>query len=113
MAADVRSLGIRRETLPRLGTGSGDVVWIIGFVVGIGIRRCLMLPLSHANQREILPVGPEVRPKRAIDENHVALCQSYRPVTMTPSCSVVPCCCARCMKAVVVARGSAYPLSGS
>src|SRR5882672_716249 len=36
-----------------------------------------------------------------------------RPVTMTPSRRMAPCCCARCMKAVVVARGSAYPLSGS
>src|SRR5712691_1395796 len=75
MPTSIRGLCIRWEALPRLRACGRNVVWIIGFVVGIGIRRGLMLPLPHANQGEILPMRPEVRPQRPINEDHVALRQ--------------------------------------
>src|SRR5262252_5894118 len=72
MPTGVCGLAIRWEALPRFGAGSGNVVRIVLFVIRIGIRRGLMLPLAYTNEGEVMTMGTKVRANRPVNKDHMA-----------------------------------------
>src|SRR5712691_4152159 len=80
MPTGVRGLCEGRKALPGFGTRRWDVIRIVGLIVGIRIGRRFLSPLPHADQRQVLPMGSEIRPNGTIDEDHVTLGEFDGPV---------------------------------